>query len=82
MSKNFSFNINTGFNINSKKSSKIDMSPQEEYCLNRFLRDYVPKIFILIILFFVFLFGVIYFAAQNGNASVSTGNSININVSN
>lgn len=78
MSKNFSFNINTSFNTNSKKTSKKGMTPQEEYWLNRFLRDYSHKIFILFILFFIFLFGVIYFASQNNSASVTTGNNINI----
>ena len=82
MVKHIKFRFDTSLSTDSQKSGNKGMTPQQEYWLNRFLRDYSGKIFWIFILFFVFLFGVIYFASINGNTSVSTGNNININFSN
>jgi hypothetical protein len=85
MKKNFSFNLNTNFSINGKNilSNKVndekDLTPQQEYWLNRFLRNYAGKIFWMFILFFVFIFGIIFFTANSDN--VSTKKSIDINIS-
>ncbi len=78
MKANFNFQINS--NIGSGKSSKNKkgMSPQEEYWLNRFLHDYAGKLILIFILFFVLLFGLIFFASSGDQ--VSTSKNININL--
>lgn len=70
MKKNFSFSMNTNLSINGNKifskkvTDKEDLTPQQEYWLNRFLRDYAGKIVLLFILFFVILFGIIYYSGN------------------
>ena len=65
MSKNFSFNFNTNFSINGKQlfsnsaSDKKDLTPQQEYWLNRILREYGGKLFWVVVIFLLFLFYVI-----------------------
>lgn len=79
MKANFNFQLNSSFGNGKSSKNGKGMTPQEEYWLNRFLRDYAGKLVLIFILFFVFLFGVIYFASINGN--VSTSKNIDINIS-
>ena len=67
MAKGFSFNFNTNFSFKGKKlfsssaSDKQDLTPQQEYWLNRILRDYAGKFFFIIVLFFITLIAIFYF---------------------
>lgn len=76
-SKSFSFNFNSNVSVNgkqlfsSKSGSKKKMSPQEEYWLNRILRDYSGKVFFIVILFFALMFAVVYFASNSPQNSKS-----------
>lgn len=80
MNVKFNFQINNSSFGNSKSSKdKKDMTPQEEYWLNRFLRDHAGKLVLLFILFFVFLFGIIYFVPTD--KSVSTSKNIDVQIS-
>jgi hypothetical protein len=78
MTKNFSFNFNTNFSVNGKRlfsnsaNDKKDLTPQQEYWLNRMLRDYGGKVLFISVLFMIFLFAVIV-VADNGNQNSKSG---------
>ena len=71
MKKNFSFSFNSNFSVNGKRvfsnsaSEKKDLTSQQEYWLNRFLRDYSGKVFIIILLFILLMFFVVIMAASS-----------------
>ena len=70
MLKSFSFNFNTNFSINGKNrffsqgSNAKDLTPQQEYWLNRILRDYSGKVYFLAILFFALMIAVVIVASK------------------
>lgn len=78
MKKNFSFNFNSNLTINGKKvlSKKLDdnqdLTPQQEYWLNRILRDYAGMIFFVVVLFFALMFAVVLIA-NNTNQNTKNG---------
>jgi hypothetical protein len=78
MKKSLSFNFNSNLSVNGKKvfSSKLDeeqkLTPQQEYWLDRIMRDYGGKIFFIVLLFFALMFAVVLIA---NNASQNTGSS-------
>ena len=71
MKKNFSFNFSSNINVNGTKvfSKNVDenqkLTSQQEYWLNRFLRDYSGKVFIIILLFILLMFFVVIMAASS-----------------
>lgn len=79
MKKNFSFNFNSNLSLNGKKvfsntvNENQDLTAQQEYWLNKILRDYGGKIFILTLLFIALMFAIV-FAAFNANQTQMTGN--------
>lgn len=79
MKANFNIQINSSFGNSKPSKNRKGMTPQEEYWLNRFLRDYAGKLVLIFVLFLVFLFGIIYLGTVNEN--VSTSKSVNINLS-
>ena len=78
MKANFNFQINSNIGNGKSSKNKKGMTPQEEYWLNRFLRDYAGKLILMFILFFILLFGFIFFGSNNSD--VSTSKNININI--
>lgn len=72
MNKNFNFQIstNTNWSFGGKKrlAKKRQMTAQEEYWLNRILRDHSSQIFIIMALFLVMIIGTIIYAAISGNS--------------
>jgi hypothetical protein len=76
MKKSFSFSTSTNFSINGRSTSKHvptdgKLTPQQEYWLNRFLREYANKVFFLIVLFLILLFGIVIVA---GHSNTTQGN--------
>ncbi len=78
MNKSFSFNFNTNLKLDGKNvfagsaDSSKNLSPQQEYWLNRFLREYGNKVFLLAMLFMAFIFVVVILASRAQTPGVGT----------
>lgn len=72
MAFNFNFSVNSSFGTK-KKSDKRGLTAQEEYWLNRILRDHSRQIFIISILFLVVIFASIVFSIFYGDRVGSSG---------
>ena len=59
--------------FSTKASDQQDLTPQQEYWLNRFLREYSSKVFFVIVLFILSIFAVALLA---GNSNSSTSNTV------
>lgn len=64
MNSNFSINISTNFN--NKGQSKKKLTAQEEYWLDRILRNYADKILMMVILFLLVILGMVLFSVKFG----------------
>jgi hypothetical protein len=88
MNKKMSFHFTSGFTINGKnyKTSNLDsqqnLTPQQEYWLNRILRDYGNKIFLLVLLFFVLMFAVVLVSWNSGRSDSQRNSQIDIKITN
>lgn len=84
MKKSFSLNFNSNININgknvlsSKASDNQKLTAQQEYWLNRFLRDYSGKVFFLIILAIVGFVAIFFVAGDSNSSSNSSSTTIQI----
>jgi hypothetical protein len=77
MKKNFSFSFNSNISVNGKNvashkaNDKQRLTAQQEYWMNRVMRDYGGKIYFIIVLFIVLFFATFIFASKSGNTQNS-----------
>jgi hypothetical protein len=66
MNTSFNFSFSSSFgNQNATKNQKRKLTAQDEYWLNRILRDHSGQIFILIFLLLAIIFGTIIYGILN-----------------
>lgn len=72
--------VNFSYTIGKKNKDKNKLSAQDEYWLDRILRNHSTQIFVIVVLFFaLILASVIYAIANPETSSSSSSNKIEIN---
>jgi len=68
---NFNFSFSSSFSTRDKKKSKKRLTPQDEYWLDRILRDHSKQIFVIFTLFFISIIAAVIVAALNGTSTIT-----------
>jgi hypothetical protein len=81
----FNLNLSSNFSTSNKEKEKRRLSAQEEYWLDRILRNHSTQIFIVLVLLFVSIISLVVFSALYGNTDSTNygqSNKIEINGAN
>jgi hypothetical protein len=71
-------NVNFNYTIGKKHKNKNKLSAQDEYWLDRILRNHSTQIFVIVVLFFTLILASVIYAIANPETS-SSSNKIEIN---
>ncbi len=69
----FNFNVSINSSFGNKPKSKNGLTPQEEYWLDRILRNHSKKIFVILLLFFGLVIASVVFSVMYGGSMGSGG---------
>lgn len=73
MSANLNVSWSASWNNKKKGEEKRGLTAQEEYWLNRILRDHAKQIYVIVTLFLLIIAGAIVVAIKNGGQTSEGG---------